>query len=51
MRFCVKVCLCISFDFLVCFCEQDMAGFEGERCGICMDIIVDRGLLDCCQHW
>nr|VDC91438.1 unnamed protein product [Brassica oleracea] len=30
---------------------SDMAGFEGERCGICMDIIVDRGLLDCCQHW
>ncbi|KAJ7945060.1 RING/U-box protein [Quillaja saponaria] len=24
---------------------------EGERCGICMDIIVDRGVLDCCQHW
>ncbi|CAH8388532.1 unnamed protein product [Eruca vesicaria subsp. sativa] len=31
--------------------HNDMAGFEGERCGICMDIIVDRGLLDCCQHW
>ncbi|KAJ0250301.1 Uncharacterized protein HA466_0144610 [Hirschfeldia incana] len=31
--------------------HNDMGGFEGERCGICMDIIVDRGLLDCCQHW
>ncbi|KAL0853554.1 hypothetical protein Bca101_058706 [Brassica carinata] len=28
-----------------------MAGFEGERCGICMDMIVDRSLLDCCQNW
>ncbi|GAV88783.1 PHD domain-containing protein/zf-C3HC4_2 domain-containing protein [Cephalotus follicularis] len=25
--------------------------FEGERCGICMDVIIDRGVLDCCQHW
>ncbi|KAA0042667.1 Zinc finger, RING-type [Cucumis melo var. makuwa] len=24
---------------------------EVERCGICMDVIVDRGVLDCCQHW
>ncbi|CAN8246537.1 unnamed protein product [Cochlearia groenlandica] len=31
--------------------HSDMAGIEGERCGICMDIIIDRGLLDCCQHW
>ncbi|KAM7259997.1 hypothetical protein ACFE04_015738 [Oxalis oulophora] len=23
---------------------------EGERCGICMDIIIDMGLLDCCKH-
>ncbi|XP_019057230.1 PREDICTED: uncharacterized protein At4g10930 [Tarenaya hassleriana] len=29
----------------------DFAGIEGERCGICMDIIIDRGVLDCCQHW
>ncbi|XP_027082883.1 uncharacterized protein At4g10930 isoform X1 [Coffea arabica] len=25
--------------------------FDGERCGICMDIVIDRGVLDCCQHW
>ncbi|XP_010422023.1 PREDICTED: uncharacterized protein At4g10930-like isoform X2 [Camelina sativa] len=31
--------------------QNDMAGIEGERCGICMDIIIDRGVLDCCQHW
>ncbi|XP_006396988.2 uncharacterized protein At4g10930 isoform X3 [Eutrema salsugineum] len=30
---------------------SDEAGIEGERCGICMDIIIDRGVLDCCQHW
>ncbi|XP_071726411.1 uncharacterized protein At4g10930 [Rutidosis leptorrhynchoides] len=24
---------------------------EGQRCGICMDVVVDRGVLDCCQHW
>lgn len=26
-------------------------GNEGQRCGICMDVVVDRGVLDCCQHW
>lgn len=26
-------------------------GDEGQRCGICMDVVVDRGVLDCCQHW
>ncbi|CAK7335745.1 unnamed protein product [Dovyalis caffra] len=30
---------------------HDNYNFEGERCGICMDIIIDRGVLDCCQHW
>lgn len=25
--------------------------FDGERCGICMDVVIDRGVLDCCQHW
>lgn len=30
---------------------QDYTNLEGERCGICMDIVVDRGVLDCCQHW
>ncbi|WVZ69030.1 hypothetical protein U9M48_017887 [Paspalum notatum var. saurae] len=24
---------------------------ENENCGICRDIIIDRGALDCCQHW
>lgn len=30
---------------------QDYSNIEVERCGICMDIVVDRGVLDCCQHW
>ncbi|KAK6251458.1 hypothetical protein SCA6_005463 [Theobroma cacao] len=30
---------------------NDLSNFEGEKCGICMDIIIDRGVLDCCQHW
>lgn len=25
--------------------------FEQERCGICIDIVIDRGMLDCCDHW
>lgn len=29
----------------------DTANYEGERCGLCMDLIIDRGVLDCCQHW
>lgn len=24
---------------------------ENEICGICRDIVIDRGLLDGCQHW
>ncbi|XP_057518553.1 uncharacterized protein At4g10930-like isoform X4 [Amaranthus tricolor] len=31
--------------------EYDNLGSEVERCGICMDVVVDRGVLDCCQHW
>lgn len=31
--------------------NSDLSDFEGGRCGICMDIIIDRGVLDCCQHW
>jgi hypothetical protein len=31
--------------------HNGMTEIEGERCGICMDIIIDRGVLDCCQHW
>ncbi|XP_061350931.1 uncharacterized protein At4g10930 [Gastrolobium bilobum] len=31
--------------------DNDNLATEGERCGICMDIVVDRGVLDCCQHW
>ncbi|GMY30554.1 hypothetical protein FCV25MIE_25796 [Fagus crenata] len=28
----------------------DNADFEGGSCGICMDVVIDRGVLDCCQH-
>ncbi|KNA18066.1 hypothetical protein SOVF_074350 isoform A [Spinacia oleracea] len=31
--------------------ENDNLGAEAERCGICMDVVIDRGVLDCCQHW
>lgn len=31
--------------------SEEYLNFEGERCGICMDIVIDRGVLDCCQHW
>lgn len=24
---------------------------ENESCGICRDIVIDRGVLDCCSHW
>lgn len=31
--------------------EVDYSAFENERCGICADVVIDRGVLDCCQHW
>ncbi|KAI4315541.1 hypothetical protein L6164_028339 [Bauhinia variegata] len=31
--------------------NNDNLVIDGERCGICMDIVIDRGVLDCCQHW
>ncbi|KAF7150109.1 hypothetical protein RHSIM_Rhsim02G0245100 [Rhododendron simsii] len=31
--------------------NDDYLTLDGERCGICMDIVIDRGVLDCCQHW
>ncbi|XP_058203596.1 uncharacterized protein At4g10930 isoform X3 [Rhododendron vialii] len=31
--------------------NDDFLTLDGERCGICMDIVIDRGVLDCCQHW
>ncbi|CAI8619599.1 unnamed protein product [Vicia faba] len=31
--------------------DNDNLDAEGERCGICMDMVIDRGVLDCCQHW
>ncbi|KAK6117001.1 hypothetical protein DH2020_049245 [Rehmannia glutinosa] len=31
--------------------SEDYLNLEGERCGICMDVVIDRGVLDCCQHW
>ncbi|KAK4486345.1 hypothetical protein RD792_009016 [Penstemon davidsonii] len=30
---------------------EDFLDNEGERCGICMEMVIDRGVLDCCQHW
>ncbi|KAJ1438067.1 Zinc finger, RING-type [Sesbania bispinosa] len=36
-----------TFDAL----DNDNVDIEGERCGICMDVVIDRGVLDCCQHW
>lgn len=31
--------------------NDDYITLDGERCGICMDVVIDRGVLDCCQHW
>ncbi|KAJ8539361.1 hypothetical protein K7X08_013613 [Anisodus acutangulus] len=31
--------------------NDDYSMLDGERCGICMDVVIDRGVLDCCQHW
>ncbi|XP_015170450.1 uncharacterized protein At4g10930 isoform X4 [Solanum tuberosum] len=31
--------------------NDDYSTLDGERCGICMDVVIDRGVLDCCQHW
>lgn len=31
--------------------DIDVIALENERCGICMDIVIDRGVLDCCNHW
>ncbi|XP_038725826.1 uncharacterized protein LOC120016922 isoform X2 [Tripterygium wilfordii] len=31
--------------------NNDHKDFEGGRYGLCMDIIIDRGVLDCCQNW
>ncbi|KAG0487511.1 hypothetical protein HPP92_009606 [Vanilla planifolia] len=31
-------------------CNVDSV-LEQERCGICIDIVIDRGALDCCDHW
>ena len=45
------VVLSITHLTLFFYNMQDALGLEGEKCGICMDIIIDRGLLDCCQHW
>lgn len=37
-------------NFQVCD-DNDGSSFEVESCGICMDVVIDRGVLDCCQHW
>ncbi|KAF0918108.1 hypothetical protein E2562_022695 [Oryza meyeriana var. granulata] len=31
--------------------DLETYAFENESCGICRDIVIDRGVLDCCQHW
>jgi hypothetical protein len=31
--------------------DEENYAFENESCGICGDIIINRGVLDCCQHW
>ncbi|WOK91469.1 hypothetical protein Cni_G00160 [Canna indica] len=31
--------------------DREDITFENERCGICTDIIIDRGVLDCCDDW
>ncbi|KAL8503616.1 hypothetical protein ACS0TY_022377 [Phlomoides rotata] len=38
-------------NYGVDYYSEDYSNYEGERCGICMDVVVDRGVLDCCQHW
>ncbi|OWM85208.1 uncharacterized protein At4g10930 [Punica granatum] len=30
---------------------NEAADLEAETCGLCMEVVIDRGLLDCCQHW
>lgn len=31
--------------------ENDGSVLEDDRCGICMEVVIDRGVLDCCQDW
>lgn len=31
--------------------EDSVVVTESGRCGICMEEVIDRGLLDCCNHW
>ncbi|RZC56517.1 hypothetical protein C5167_015367 [Papaver somniferum] len=31
--------------------DMDTTSFENEKCGICMDVVIDRGAIDSCQHW
>lgn len=31
--------------------DLEKYAFDNESCGICRDIVIDRGVLDCCQHW
>lgn len=41
----------MAFKGKYCVHVQDETILQNERCGICMDIIIDRGVLDCCNHW
>ncbi|KAF3787526.1 Uncharacterized protein EJ110_NYTH17496 [Nymphaea thermarum] len=31
--------------------DVDHAAIGNGKCGICMDDVIDRGVLDCCNHW
>ncbi|CAN6444747.1 unnamed protein product [Victoria cruziana] len=31
--------------------SSDRVAIENGKCGICMDDVIDRGVLDCCNHW
>lgn len=37
--------------FMICGIMQGDISREGEGCGICSDLVMDRGVLDCCDHW
>ena len=42
--------LSFVFKSLLFLCQDDSV-FENAPCGICLDVVIDRGVLDCCDHW
>ena len=44
-------CFYLPLNFIFFILWKDNSNFEGEGCGICMDVVIDSGVLDCCQHW